>query len=192
MKTLYLVSIIIVVLILLVVFIVLYKRSKIKRLREKLEELERQRNLIVATPVMTELQKIEVIVKNEQLEDKYEEWKKRYEKIKNERFSAITDKLLEVDNIIETSGYEAAKEAIVDLEMEIYKLRVSTDNLLDEIREVTMSEERNRAIVTKLKSRFRELERTFENNKAAYGDVITNIELQFENIEKKFSDFDFR
>ena len=30
--------------------------------------------------------------------------------------------------------------------MEIYKLRVSTDNLLDEIREVTMSEERNRAI----------------------------------------------
>lgn len=51
------------VLILLVVFIVLYKRSKIKRLREKLEELERQRNLIVATPVMTELQKIEVIVK---------------------------------------------------------------------------------------------------------------------------------
>ena len=190
MKTLYLVSIIIVVLILLVVFIVLYKRSKIKRLREKLEELERQRNLIVATPVMTELQKIEVIVKNEQLEDKYEEWKKRYEKIKNERFSAITDKLLEVDNIIETSGYEAAKEAIVDLEMEIYKLRVSTDNLLDEIREVTMSEERNRAIVTKLKSRFRELERTFENNKAAYGDVITNIELQFENIEKKFSDFE--
>lgn len=70
--------------------------------------------------------------------------------------------------------------------MEIYKLRVSTDNLLDEIREVTMSEERNRAIVTKLKSRFRELERTFENNKAAYGDVITNIELQFENIEKNF------
>ena len=74
--------------------------------------------------------------------------------------------------------------------MEIYKLRVSTDNLLDEIREVTMSEERNRAIVTKLKSRFRELERTLNNNKAAYGDVVTNIELQFENIEKNFTDFE--
>ena len=53
-----------------------------------------------------------------------------------------------------------------------------------------MSEERNRAIVTKLKSRFRELERTLNNNKSAYGDVINNIELQFENIEKKFSDFE--
>lgn len=62
--------------------------------------------------------------------------------------------------------------------------------MLDEIREITMSEERNRAIVTRLKFRFRELERALDNNRAAYGDVVTNIELQFENIEKKFSDFE--
>lgn len=190
MKTLYLSSIIILALILLVVFIVVYKKNKTKKLREKLEELERQRNLIIATPVMTELSKIEVIIKNEQLEDKYEDWKKRYDKIKNERYSAITDKLLEVDTLIETKDLETAKEKIVELEMEIYKLRVSTDNLLDEIREITMSEERNRTIVTKLKSRFRELERTLKNNKPAYGEIITNIELQFENIEKKFTDFE--
>lgn len=189
-KMLYLSVIIILILILLVVFIVVYRKKKITKLKEKLDELERQRNLIIATPVMTELSKIEVIVKNEQLEDKYADWKKRYETIKNDRYSAITDKLLEVDNLIETRDLDEAKDKIVDLEMEIYKLRVSTDNLLDEIREVTMSEERNRAIVTKLKSRFRELERTLENNKAAYGDVVTNIELQFENIEKKFNDFE--
>lgn len=189
-KMLYLSSIIVLILILLVVFFVVYRKNKIKKLHEKLEELERQRNLIVATPVMTELSKIDVIVKNDKLEDKYEDWKKRYEIIKTDRYSSITDKLLEVDNLIETRALDDAKQAIVELEMEIYKLRVSTDNLLDEIREVTMSEERNRAIVTKLKSRFRELERTLENNKSAYGDVITNIELQFENIEKKFTDFE--
>lgn len=190
LQKLYLIAIIIVILILLVVFIVTYRKKKISNLKEKLEELERQRNLIVATPVMTELSKIEVIVKNDKLEDKYEDWKKRYDVIKNSRYSSITDKLLEVDSLIETRELDEAKEAIVNLEMEIYKLRVSTDNLLDEIREITMSEERNRAIVTKLKSRFRELERTLNNNKSSYGDVITNIELQFENIEKKFNDFE--
>lgn len=189
-KMLYLSSIIIVGLIILIVFVVVHKRKKYKELREKLNELERQRNLIVATPVITELDKIKVIVKNEQLEDKYNDWQKRYEVIKNERYSEITDKLLDVDNLIESKEYNGAKNAIVNLEMEIYKLRVSTDNLLDEIREITMSEERNRAIVTKLKSRFRELERTLNNNKPAYGDVVTNIELQFENIEKKFTDFE--
>lgn len=189
-KMLYLSSIIIISLILVAVFFIVYKQKKYKTLREKLEELERQRNLIVATPVMTELDKIKVIVKNDQLEDKYNEWQKRYDIIKNERYSEITDKLLDVDNLIENREYNEAKEKVINLEMEIYKLRVSTDNLLDEIREVTMSEERNRAIVTKLKSRFRELERTLNNNKSAYGDIVTNIELQFENIEKKFSDFE--
>ena len=190
MKTIYLISILVVIIVLFIIVFVVHKNRKIGKLREKLEELERQRNLIVSTPIMTELDKIEVIVKNEKLEDKYDNWKSRYEDIKNNRYSAITDKLLEVDNLIETKDLSAAKEAIVNLEIEIYKLRVSTDNLLDEIREITMSEERNRTIVTKLKFRFRELERALENNKSAYGDIITNIELQFENIEKKFSLFE--
>ena len=189
-KKLYMIGIIVVILIIFVVCFIIFKQKKYKGLREKLEELERQRNLIVATPVMTELDKVKVIINNSELEKKYADWQKRYDIIKNERYSDITDKLLEVDNLIEDKQYSDAKEAIVNLEMEIYKLRVSTDNLLDEIREVTMSEERNRAIVTTLKSRFRELERTLDNNRQAYGDVINNIELQFENIEKKFSDFE--
>ena len=189
-KKLYIIGIVVVILIICVICFIILKQKKYKELREKLEELERGRNLIVATPVLTELDKVKVIINNSELEKKYADWQKRYDIIKNERYSDITDKLLEVDNLIEDKEYNDAKEAIVKLEMEIYKLRVSTDNLLDEIREVTMSEERNRAIVTKLKSRFRELERTLDNNRPAYGDVINNIELQFENIEKKFTDFE--
>ena len=189
-KTIYLISILIAIVVLFVIVFVWNKKRKVKKLHEKLEELERQRNLIVSTPIASELDKIQVIVKNDKLEDKYAEWNKRFEEIKTKRFSSITDKLLEVDSLIETRNLSEAKEAIVNLEIEIYKLRVSTDNLLDEIREITMSEERNRTIVTKLKFRFRELERALENNKSAYGDVITNIELQFENIEKKFTDFE--
>lgn len=190
MKKLFILGLVLIILVILIVFFLVYKSRKNKSLREKLEELERQRNLIVATPIMTELDKIKVIVNNANLENKYDDWKKRYDIIKNRRYSEITDKLLAVDNLIEDKAYSEAKEAIINLEMEIYKLRVSTDNLLDEIREITMSEERNRAIVTKLKSRFRDLEKTFNNNKSNYGDVVNNIELQFENIEKKFTDFE--
>ncbi len=189
-KKLYIIGIIVIILIMCIVCFIAIKRRQRKQLREKLDELERGRNLIVATPVMTELDKVKVIINNSELESKYKDWTKRYDIIKNQRYEEITDKLLEVDNLLEENDYKEARVAIVNLEMEIYKLRVSTDNLLDEIREVTMSEERNRAIVTKLKSRFRELERALESNKSAYGDVINNIELQFENIEKKFSDFE--
>lgn len=188
-NTIYIISIIALVLAIIIFFIIL-RLSSLKKLRTKARELEKQRNLIVSTPIMSELSKIEVILKNEKLEEKLEQWKKRYEIIKGEKYDAITDKLLELDGLIEDKAIKEAKEKAVDLEMEIYKLRVITDNLLDEIREVTMSEERNRAIVTKLKSRYRDLERTFNNNSNAYQEIYQNIELQFENIEKKFQDFE--
>ncbi len=176
------------IIVLILVFVI--KKRGVVKLSKQLEELERQKNLIVSTPIASELAKIEVIVKNSKLEDKYASWQKRYNNLKDVRFKEITDFILEVDFLIDEKKYKEAKVKIVDLEMEIYKLRVTTDNLLDEIREVTMSEERNRAIVTKLKSKYRDLERTLNNNKNIYGDTYKFIELQLENIEKRFSDFE--
>ena len=189
-EALYLIAAISVGVILIVVFIILLKKRRIYKLQKQLQELERQRNLIVSTPIMSELAKVETIVKNAKLEDKYDDWKSRYEDLKANRFKVITDMLLDVDGLIDQNEIKEAREAVLNLEMEIYKLRVTTDNLLDEIREITMSEERNRAIVTRLKSRFRDLERTLNSNKQAYGDTYKYIELQLENIEKRFNDFE--
>ena len=172
MKSLYFGTSLILILILLITLVIVFKIKKVKKLREQVKELERQRNLIVSTPIMTELSKIEVIMKNEKLEDKYNEWQKKYETIKEERFKEITDMLINADELIDTKKYKNAKTYLVDVEMEVYKLRVTTDNLLDEIREITISEEKNRTIVTKLKAKFRELQRTLEQNRASYKETF--------------------
>ena len=71
-KMLYIGSAIILGIILIIVFLILVRKSKINNLKKQVQELERQRNLIVSTPIMSELAKIEVIIKNEKLENKYE------------------------------------------------------------------------------------------------------------------------
>lgn len=189
-QSIYLISAIVVGILFVIFLIILLKKKRIISLQKQVQELERQRNLIVSTPIASELAKVDVIIKNDKLESKYESWQERYRVIKENRFQVITDMLLEIDGLIESNDIKTAKQKIMELEMEIYKLRVSTDNLLDEIREVTMSEERNRAIVTKLKSKFRDLERTFITNQSSYGDIDKFIELQFENIEKRFQEFE--
>ncbi len=189
-QSIYLISAIVVGILFVIFLIILFKKKRIISLQKQVQELERQRNLIVSTPIASELAKVDVIIKNDKLESKYESWQERYRVIKENRFQVITDMLLEIDGLIESNDIKTAKQKIMELEMEIYKLRVSTDNLLDEIREVTMSEERNRAIVTKLKSKFRDLERTFITNQSSYGDIDKFIELQFENIEKRFQEFE--
>ena len=42
----------------------------------------------------------------------------------------------------------------------------------------------------KLKNKYRVLTREFENNKEMYGVFVDTIAMQFENIEKRFNDFE--
>lgn len=79
---------------------------------------------------------------------------------------------------------------IAKLEMEIYKVRTKSEFLLDEIKELTTSEERNRAVITKLKTRYREVYEKFIDTKSEFGDMANSVELQFENISKRFEDFE--
>ena len=64
------------------------------------------------------------------------------------------------------------------------------DSLLDEIKDITLSEEKYRAIVTKLKSKYRLLNKEFQNHKQLYESMQDEIEMQLENIERRFLDFE--
>lgn len=52
---LYIISFVALLIILIIVFIIVYLKRRILRLKKQTIELERQRNLIVSTPIMSEL-----------------------------------------------------------------------------------------------------------------------------------------
>lgn len=188
--TIYIIAFVVTVFVSVVVFLLLYRYNNLKHIKDRLTDLDRERNSIISTPIMAELSKIDGVVKNEEIEEKCKKWKTKYNTIKDKRFPVLADMVIDVDTKLEDKDIKAAKKSLNNFEMEIYKVRISCDNLLDEIKEITMSEERNRNIITKLKSRYRELEQTFKQNKDDYGDTYKYIELQFENIEHKFQDFE--
>ena len=53
-----------------------------------------------------------------------------------------------------------------------------------EIKEITLSEERNRIMITDLKTKFRDIIHIFETTKDTFEPVTKPVELQIENIEK--------
>ncbi len=175
-----------------VLFIILniMKRHKKKKFKQMLEDLEYQKNQIDTAPVAPELAKVETYLKNEKLEVMYNDWKERLEDIKETRIPKITDMLIEAEYSLSKMDYKSTMYKIAKLEMEIYKVRTKSEFLLDEIKELTTSEERSRAVITKLKTRYRELFEKFNEIKSEFGDTIPSIELQFENISKRFEDFE--
>ena len=176
--------------ILIVIVLNLIQNGRNKEYKKTLDKLEIEKNVIDSTPISSEISKIRSFIKNDKYDDNLNDWENRFKDIKNNQIPKITDMLLEADYALKQQDYKSTVYKIVKLEMEMYKVKTNTSKLLDEIKEITSSEERNRAIIIKLKSKYRELMDKFNENKSSYGEIQDSIVLQFENISKRFEAFE--
>jgi len=176
--------------VLCIIVLVLIKKKRDKKFRTTIEELDREKNIIESTPVLLELAKVETIIKNDKMEEKYKQWQDRFDNIKNDQIVKINDSIIELDMFIDNKDYDGYQIKLANVEIEIAKARTMMNTLLNEIKEINSSEEKYRSIVIKLKTKYRELSDIFNKNKTDYEDISEVIELQFENIEKRFQDFE--
>ena len=153
-----------------IVIIILHfiRKFEMKYYRDRIKELERQRNIVASTPVLLELSKVEPIIKNDKMEEKYNKWQDEFVSIKENRLTVIDDMLIDLDLYIEKRDYKSCGYSMAKIEMEIYKVREAADHLLEEIKDITLSEEKYRATVTQLQTKSRELNREFHDHEQLY------------------------
>lgn len=181
----------IVTVIVVIVSIILVKRNIKKQHEDTLNVLERNKNLIISGSILSELNKVESLINNKDLEEKYNYWKSLFKDIKETDVPNITDELLTVEESIGLKNFKDFNKDLARIEFEIYIAKSKAQKLLDDIKEITLSEQRNREIVTKLKSDYRNVFLQYNNNdKADYELIQVPLELQFENVDKLFSAFE--
>ena len=190
MKSLIIATIYIVVIIILIVIFIIKNVKQSKRLKEQIRELETEKNLILSAPILNELSKAESLAKDDKTKLKYDNWQNRFDSIRNKDIPEVTDMILSADNCIDTRDYKGLRITLANVELKIYKLREKTNKLLNEIKEITLSEEKNRERIVKLKSEYRVIKSDYEKDTDSYGEVKESIELQFETIEKRFQEFE--
>ena len=175
--------------IIVIVLLVISNKTKKKYLAQ-INELERQKNLVISAGILSELNKVESLINNDDLRKKYESWQKRFNEIKNDDIPKITDLINEVQEYFETKDYVNLKASIIKTEMDLNYLQTKSGILLDEIKEITLSEERNRDKITKLKAEYRNVLTTYKEDPESYSKIKTPLELQFENVDKLFASFE--
>ena len=183
--TYYIVSIIVIV----IVLNLINKKEK-KKYQKEIISLERDKNLIISSSILSELNKVEALINNEKLQESYDEWQKRFKEIKDVEVPKITDALIEIEDCFNEKQYNSLNDKIAKVELEIFYVKTKANFLLEEIREITLSEERNRETITKLKAKYREIITKYNKNKNDYKDVCAPLELQFENVDKLFAAFE--
>lgn len=179
------------VIVVLTIVFVTFKKIK-TQYKNTLIELERSKNLIISGSILAELNKVESLINNKDLEEKYNYWKSLFKIIKDTEVVNITDELISAEELLEGRNYNQVKEMLGRIEFDIYISKSRAQRLLEDIKEITLSEQKNREIVTKLKADYRSLFLQYNNgnNKDDYSLIETPLELQFENIDKLFSAFE--
>ena len=175
------------ILIVFILFLFFSKKRKDKKLKQKIiEELDYNKNILDTYPIENELVKVETLIKNEKLEEQYKIWQERFKKIKDENVVNLNEIVLKLD----TQNVENFNELKEDAKRELYKAKFLLSKLLEEIEDVNMSEEKYRTLIIKLKTKYRELNDYYEAHKKEYGELVNVVEMQFENIEKRFQIFE--
>ena len=168
-------------------FIQSRKNKKIKR---TLEKLEIEKNKLATSPIVPELAKVEAFLNNDKLKELYDEWTKRLNQIKEVQIPKLSDLILDAEYSLSQMDYKSTMYKIAKLEMELYKVRTSSDFLFGEIKDLTSSEERSRTIITGYKARYRTLYEKFDSTKNEYGMFEEKVSKQFAIIAKHFENFE--
>ena len=174
----------------LYVLILVIRSKKKKNIMLSIDKLTTEKNLIISASLITELSKAGKLVNNKKIEKQVDDWNARFNDIEDSDLPRLTDNLIEVENYCVKKDYANAYKSLNKAEKNIFHVKTKSIKLLNEIRELTESEDRNREAVTKLKSIYREIVFKYNKNKNDYHDVSSRIELQFENINKLFSAFE--
>ena len=127
-----------------------------KKYKNEIESLDIEKNQIIDAPIMTELSKVEAL-KTKSIKEKYKLWKKEIDDMKNDLDSSINDMILDADFSIEQKDYKDYLKKKINVEIKLLELKEQKKRLLEEIREITLSEERNRVLITDLKTKYRQI-----------------------------------
>lgn len=184
------ISAFIVALILIVVTITIIKSNQNKKYKKEIEELDIEKNSLLGVPILSEITKVKELIKTDNLREKMDDWDSTFKLIRDEKIPALTDSISDADFLIDRRQYKDAIKKIANIELEIKALKKKTDELLDEVKIITNSEERNRTLITKLKIVYREEESKFERTKKDFGDIAPFVEKEFQSIDQIFKEFE--
>lgn len=184
------ISTIVLTIILIIVTFFIIKNNQNKKYKREIEVLDTEKNSLLGVPVLSEISKVKELVKTDNLKEKMDDWDNTFKLIRDEKIPSLTDSISDADFLIDRKEYKEATRKIANIEMELKVLKKKTEELLEEVRVITQSEERNRTLITKLKIVYREQQNKFDRTKKEFGEVAIFVEDEFDKIDKLFMEFE--
>jgi septation ring formation regulator len=171
----------------LAIFVVGYLIKK-KYFRE-MDRLEAWKIDLLNRPILDEMSKVKQLNMTGQTEELFERWRNQWDDVVTVKLPDLEEMLFDAEEYIDRYRFNKAKGVQQEIERKLQETEDQIKNILEEIRELVGSEEKNRVEIEQLKEVYRETKKMLLAHRHTFGKAEKLLETQLNVVSNKFHEF---
>ncbi|UCZ52296.1 septation ring formation regulator EzrA [Bacillus shivajii] len=177
---------------LIVVFvcIVVYGAWSRKRIYKQVDRIENKKVQLMNRPVTEELSKIKGLKMSGETEERFEQWRSKWDEIITVQLPNIEEKLFDIEELGNKYRFGKAKSVIISVEKDLERIEKHIDEMVAEVDQLIHSEEQNRENIHKVKDLYDETKKKLWVQKGTLGNASQVIEKNLKCMQDEFTQFE--
>lgn len=162
---------------------------KKKRYKE-IDELEAWKLELMNRPVLEEMSRVKQLNMTGQTEELFESWRNEWDDIVTVQLPKVEEYFFDVEEYIDKFRFKKAKNVQLEIEEHLKSTEQNIDTLVNEIKDLVGSEEKNRIEIEELKEIYRMGKKTLLAHRHNYGKAERALEQKLDEATSKFQEFE--
>ncbi|GIN98544.1 septation ring formation regulator EzrA [Siminovitchia terrae] len=172
----------------IIIFIIGYTIRK--KYYKEIDKLEAKKMETMNQPVVEKLAKVKQLNMTGKTEEMFEEWRKTWDDIITVQFPHIDELLFDAEEYTDKFNFKKVKEARDQIEGELVQINLQMQKILDELKELTDSEEKSRTDIESLKETYGAVKKSLLTESHTFGEARKKLEEQLESAAEKISKYE--
>ncbi|MCJ8009600.1 septation ring formation regulator EzrA [Lederbergia wuyishanensis] len=176
------------IILVLILFIVGYFMRK--KLYKEIDRLESRKLELMNRPVMEEMTKVKKLNMTGQTEEMFERWRGMWDEIIAVQLPNIDEMLFYAEEYSDKYRFNKAKETHLNIEKMLEDIEAQITQILDELEELTGSEEKNREEIEGLLEQYRNSKKNVLAHRHIYGVAAEKFEQLLDAVGEKIANYE--
>jgi septation ring formation regulator len=177
----------IIILVALVLITGIYFRKKIYK---EVDRLEAWKIDVMNRPVTDEISKVKELNMTGQTEELFERWRRQWDEIVTLSLPNIEEYLFDAEELADKYRFSKSNAVLRKIENTLQETEDTIAQILEELKDLIGSEEKNRVEIGELKSTYRNVKKSLLAHHLSFGKAEVALEKKLELVNEKFTTFE--
>ncbi|EOT47226.1 MULTISPECIES: septation ring formation regulator EzrA [Enterococcus] len=160
-----------------------------KKNQEKLNALEKRKEILFDLPVLEEIDEIKKMHLVGQSQNTFREWKQKWTDLSTTSFAELESQIFEVESLNESLKFFKAKAAVEDAEQTMTAMEQQAQEIRKGLKELRETEERNSVAVQNALDLYEELKTELREESDKFEPAFAELQKLAKTVESEFAKF---